>query len=200
MADSKIDGLAELLGSDTASTDHLVVFDTSSGTTKRLSPGNLVGLLNATFSAGDIIYHNGTNLVRLAKGTADQILAMNSGATAPEWVDGGWPTPDYTSSGSASTFATDTDFTFTHGLGDYPAHVEIVMRCATAEHGFAVNDRSILHPMHMFWDGTDAGLKMEMDTTQIRIRTGVSIRVLDDSGNRQTITPSNFEFWVNAWA
>jgi hypothetical protein len=35
--------------------------------------------------AGDILYHNGTNYVRLPKGTADQILIMNTGATAPEW-------------------------------------------------------------------------------------------------------------------
>ena len=36
--------------------------------------------------AGDIIYGNGTDSwTRLAKGTAGQVLKMNSGATAPEW-------------------------------------------------------------------------------------------------------------------
>jgi hypothetical protein len=35
---------------------------------------------------GDIIYHNGTSWTRLAKGTAGQVLTMNGGATAPEWV------------------------------------------------------------------------------------------------------------------
>lgn len=34
---------------------------------------------------GDIIYHNGSSLARLAKGTAGQVLKINSGATAPEW-------------------------------------------------------------------------------------------------------------------
>ena len=39
---------------------------------------------------GDVIYYDGTNWVRLAKGTAGQVLEMNAGATAPEWdVDGG---------------------------------------------------------------------------------------------------------------
>jgi hypothetical protein len=38
---------------------------------------------------GDVMYYDGTNWVRLAKGTADQVLAMNSGATAPEWVASG---------------------------------------------------------------------------------------------------------------
>jgi len=37
-------------------------------------------------AAGDIMYHNGTDWIRLAKGTAGQTLKMNAGATAPEWV------------------------------------------------------------------------------------------------------------------
>lgn len=37
-------------------------------------------------AAGDILYHDGAGYVRLAKGTAGQVLAMNAGATAPEWV------------------------------------------------------------------------------------------------------------------
>ena len=38
-------------------------------------------------AAGDILYHNGTSHVRLAKGTADQVLTMNDAATAPNWED-----------------------------------------------------------------------------------------------------------------
>ena len=37
-------------------------------------------------AAGDILYYNGTDYVRLPKGTAAQQLAVNSGATAPEWT------------------------------------------------------------------------------------------------------------------
>ena len=37
---------------------------------------------------GDMMYFNGTNWVRLAKGTAGQNLMMNADATAPEWVTG----------------------------------------------------------------------------------------------------------------
>ena len=36
-------------------------------------------------AAGDVMYYNGTDYVRLAKGTAGQVLKINSGATAPEW-------------------------------------------------------------------------------------------------------------------
>ena len=37
-------------------------------------------------AAGDIMYYNGTNYIRLAKGTAAQVLTINAGATAPEWA------------------------------------------------------------------------------------------------------------------
>ena len=40
----------------------------------------------ASFTAGDILYATGsTTLAKLAKGTAEQVLAMNTGATAPDW-------------------------------------------------------------------------------------------------------------------
>ena len=38
-------------------------------------------------AAGDVLYYNGTNYVRLPKGSAGQSLRVNSGATAPEWSD-----------------------------------------------------------------------------------------------------------------
>lgn len=44
------------------------------------------GLSVANEAQGDVIYHNGTTWVRLAKGTALQGLQTNSGATAPEWA------------------------------------------------------------------------------------------------------------------
>ena len=36
---------------------------------------------------GDLLYRDGSGLQRLAKGTAAQQLAMNAGATAPEWIN-----------------------------------------------------------------------------------------------------------------
>jgi hypothetical protein len=42
----------------------------------------------ASFTAGDIMYATGaTTLAKLAKGSAAEVLAMNAGATAPEWVE-----------------------------------------------------------------------------------------------------------------
>ena len=39
-------------------------------------------------AAGDTLYFNGTDYVRLAKGAASEVLTMNTGATAPEWAAG----------------------------------------------------------------------------------------------------------------
>ena len=53
------------------------------------------GTAQTTYTQGDILYASGSNtLAKLAKGTAGQVLTINSGATAPEWA---------TSSGGAST-------------------------------------------------------------------------------------------------
>lgn len=44
--------------------------------------------LDPLTTQGDVLYHNGTDSVRLAKGTGLQLFRMNSGATAPEWASG----------------------------------------------------------------------------------------------------------------
>jgi len=43
--------------------------------------------LSPVTTEGDIIYRDDSNNIRLAIGTASQILATNSDATAPEWID-----------------------------------------------------------------------------------------------------------------
>jgi len=55
-------------------------------------PPNNLAVVDLTISGqatGSILYYNGTNWVHLAIGTASQVLAVNAGATAPEWVTGG---------------------------------------------------------------------------------------------------------------
>lgn len=49
----------------------------------------LAEIADMSWAAGDLMIHDGTNLVRLPIGTANQRLRVNSGATAPEWEDFG---------------------------------------------------------------------------------------------------------------
>jgi len=48
----------------------------------------------ASYTAGDMFYYaSGTTLTKLAKGSANEVLTMNDGATAPEWEEAaGGPT------------------------------------------------------------------------------------------------------------
>jgi hypothetical protein len=66
---------------------------------------------------GDIIKHNGTRFVRLAKGTANQILAVNSGATDIAWTS---LNSERTGTATASGNGSAVTFTIAHGLGSVP--------------------------------------------------------------------------------
>jgi len=91
------------------------------------NPGfNLEGLLTSTESSfvtdlvglsyveGDILYHNGTNIVRLGIGTDGQVLTVNNLAAAPQWET---PVTGYT---NLTSFVDQTAWRvfYSNGLGD----------------------------------------------------------------------------------
>lgn len=65
---------------------------------------------NQGAAEGDTLYRTSTAWTRLAKGTAGQLLRMNSGATAPEWATSGAPVLLATRTASGGATAT-MDFT-----------------------------------------------------------------------------------------
>lgn len=71
----------------------------------------------ASQAAGDILYRGATEWERLKKGTAGQVLTMNSGATAPEWAAG---SSVWTAVPGTPTRTGNTTFTIT---GNYTALV-----------------------------------------------------------------------------
>lgn len=71
-----------------AAADLIIIEDSAASYVKKkiqYSSIKPAGLTIASQAAGDILYFDGTNWKRLAKGTALQLLRTNSGATAPEW-------------------------------------------------------------------------------------------------------------------
>ena len=74
----------------------------ANGGTGQATATDAFDALAPTTTQGDLIYHNGTDNVRLAKGIASQVLAMNSGATAPEWKTLGAGTGDVVGPASAT--------------------------------------------------------------------------------------------------
>lgn len=68
-----------------------IVGRVTGGNIADLTAAQVLSILLASTVAGDIPYFSDTNtLARLAKGTAGQVLKMNSGATAPEWGSAGF--------------------------------------------------------------------------------------------------------------
>jgi len=65
------------------------VIPITSGGTGQTTKTAAFDALAPTTTAGDTMYFNGTDVVRLGIGTAGQALVVNSGATAPEWGSAG---------------------------------------------------------------------------------------------------------------
>lgn len=81
-------------------------------------------------TAGDTVYSDGTDLQRLAIGTANQVLTVNSGATAPEWKTVKVLTFKNGTGTRAGNTASGTQ-TFAHNLGVTPSYVRITARYYT---------------------------------------------------------------------
>ena len=79
---------------------------------RALADRNEIDLMNVLTTQGDLLYHDANGYQRLAKGTASQLLRMNSGATAPEWVNGSW---EIISNTVTSTTASQIDVTIPNG-------------------------------------------------------------------------------------
>ena len=100
---STLNGLTPLSGGGT--TNYL----RADGTWAEPASGG--GMTNPMTTQGDVIYGGTSGApTRLAKGTAAQVLTMNTGATAPEWT-----TPSSGGSGaSTASFLYSADFTITN--------------------------------------------------------------------------------------
>jgi hypothetical protein len=90
-ATTSVKGAVQL--SDSTSTTSSVLASTPTATKSAYDLANTANTTaNAAIAkttvtaAGDIIYRNATVPTRLGIGTAGQVLAVNSGATAPEWI------------------------------------------------------------------------------------------------------------------
>ncbi len=83
-ATTSVAGIVQL--SDSTSTTSSVLASTPTATKSAYDLADAAIAKSTVTTAGDIIYRNATVPVRLGIGTAGQVLKVNSGATAPEWV------------------------------------------------------------------------------------------------------------------
>jgi hypothetical protein len=132
--------------------------------------------LAPTTTQGDTIYHNGTNNVRLAKGTANQVLAMNSGATAPEWQTG-------LSASSANTFTGTQTFSGTSSataivLNDAAEVATVSATAATGTINYDITTQSVLY----YTSNASANY-----TVNFRASSGTSLNTLMSTGQSMTV-------------
>lgn len=151
----------------------------------------------ASEAAGDIMYSDGTNWVRLAKGSAGQVLEMNAGATAPEWDtdDSGAGTTkwneiaDADGAGTVDFAGNDQDITSSEDGGDIltitntdadQTSDSIVLRLATNDtndansvflRGTSDEDGTPLTEFNVAMTGTAGGLTMTMGNTGVVVTT-----------------------------
>jgi hypothetical protein len=83
LVDNATATIADIVNADIASNAGIV--DTKLATIVTAGKVNIAALIATSQGTGDITYFNGTSWVRLALGTAGQVLTVNAGATAPEW-------------------------------------------------------------------------------------------------------------------
>jgi len=120
-------------------------------------------------TAGDIIYRNATVPVRLGIGTANQVLRVNSGATAPEWA-----TP--ASGGGLTVIATGTLSGTSVVIGSIPGtykHLMISVYGAT-------------------WDSAN-------DTMQIRYNSVTTNYTISAYGHTSTTATNSGTVSGNGW-
>jgi len=145
-------------------------------------------------TSGDILYHNGTSYVRLAKGTALQKLQMNSGATAPEWVK-----TSFTS--AAQTITSAGLLTVAHGLGEEPKWVQLVLECTSPNAGFATTNRVYLDA-NSSSATNDRANSIYCTPTYVYLRFSSATNCFT-AGNRSTgaataLTNGSWDLYINA--
>ena len=81
--DSATVAISDIVNADLATTAAIV--DTKLATITTAAKVNTSALVTTSQAAGDILYNNGTNWIRLAVGTAGQYLKVAAGAITLEW-------------------------------------------------------------------------------------------------------------------
>lgn len=85
MADQNANAVAITGGTISGLTAPMAIAD---GGTGQITKAAAFDGLSPLTSQGDVLTHDGTNNVRLARGSAGKYLKMNPGGTMPEWGDG----------------------------------------------------------------------------------------------------------------
>jgi hypothetical protein len=189
-ASTSASGVVQL--SDSTSTTSSVLASTPTATKSAYDLADAAIPKSTVTTAGDIIYRNATVPVRLGIGTAGQVLAVNSGATAPEWIaapTGGGMT--VIASGSLSSTST----LLSGIVGTYTDLVLEIRNYTTTVSGWAADIRL----------NDDATANRHFTTSGVPIGTGTAfndtkILMTADNGNVSSSSSSLIRVTIPSYA
>lgn len=165
---------------------------------------------------------NGVTDANYLVGTAHLGLSAEIvvGTTPGGELGGTWasPTVDTTHSGSAHMVKfTSSDLTITsagaltlaHGLGSKPFGIQVILKCTTADNGYALNEEVVDSPtgrqvVSVALAAAGTGYALKIDATNIYVRFGSlatnCISILDDDAGTMAVLPNtSWAFIVRAW-
>ena len=150
---------------------------------------------------GDVMYYNGTDWVRLAPGTADQVLKTNGAGANPAWANA-------VTAGTAlvqDPFALNSSVAQAHGLGSKPDIVKVEFECKTNDSGWVVGDVIAFNPagtvsdgaasrgLTFYWDATNLSMITHAtNTVTVWHKTSRSAAALTPGSWKLTATPYKF--------
>jgi hypothetical protein len=158
------------------------------------------------FPAADTIAFSegGTEVMRITPdarvgiGTTTPSTALHVNGTVTATAFAGAVTPGYTS--SEVTLSRDYSATFAHGLGARPSQIQMNLRCASAQLGYAVND--VVYFSGGAYDiNSGQGINIAADATNIYFGT-YWVYVRNRSGGSGVfveITYANWRASMVAW-
>lgn len=168
--------------------------ETTTGTdaTRAVTPA---GLHNMTSLAGAAWFLDEDDM---ASDSATKVASQQSvKAYVDASVGGGLPAPDFTS--SEQTVTNDTILDVAHGLGAIPTLVRVVLRCKTANLGFAPDEEVLAENLPT--QGVDRGATIYRDATNVTLVQGSGISLHSQSSfNTTLITNASWRWVVEAWA
>jgi hypothetical protein len=135
---------------------------------------------------GDVLYFNGSNWIRLAKGTAGQVLEMNATATAPEWdTDDGAGSASIENDVYSSGWNGDT----TNGASQNAIY-DYLHQLDTDDDGDVDSVDSSVSGGASFWTAESTFARSDDDTITITV---------DDCTNYQAGTPIRYSADESTW-
>ena len=155
-------------------------------------------LLVGAIGDGEFVKRSGAALVGAAGGVSDHgALTGLADNDHPQYMT---VIPNFTSTEQTVAFGTTLDVA--HGLGVVPVLVQVVLRCKTAEFGYAIGDEVSSNNTDGALTGLNLGLTIVANATNVSVIQGASdVHLLrKDTQVRFAPTVANWKWVVRAWA